>query len=279
MDHSLSLVEVLQRPVPDQAVALQRKEGYRSYPLLEGQLNDSDPLVDVSEYGIAGRSYYSRVSVALEQPIKEVDPPIMVRQSLAEKLADINLYLQQSTEVTKLLGGQVELYIQEGFRSTAVQKKLYGEIFPQLIRHQQPGLTEEQIRHRRDQLVARPGGPGNSPSPHTTGAAIDITLRFTNPDLDYKQRNLLQMGHEGGATTGTALPDYFEGLSKLTPTQLKARRNRRAFYWVMRGALTPGGDSGLVCNPTEWWHWSYGDQMWAALTQAPYAFYGSTENR
>jgi len=33
-------------------------------------------------------------------------------------------------------------------------------------------------------------------------------------------------------------------------------------------------EEGFAPNPTEWWHYSYGDQMWAALTKNSEAFYG-----
>ena len=81
------------------------------------------------------------------------------------------------------------------------------------------------------------------------------------------------MGHKGALTTAAASPDYYEKLDTLNKSEETIKRNRRAFYWIMRGALSPDGDSGLQCNPTEWWHWSHGDQLWAALEQAPYAFY------
>jgi D-alanyl-D-alanine dipeptidase len=35
-------------------------------------------------------------------------------------------------------------------------------------------------------------------------------------------------------------------------------------------------DEGFAAHPDEWWHFSYGDQMWAALTDAPAALYGVT---
>jgi D-alanyl-D-alanine dipeptidase len=30
----------------------------------------------------------------------------------------------------------------------------------------------------------------------------------------------------------------------------------------------------LLSDPTEWWHWSYGDRYWALMTGAPAALYG-----
>jgi D-alanyl-D-alanine dipeptidase len=36
-------------------------------------------------------------------------------------------------------------------------------------------------------------------------------------------------------------------------------------------------EAGFAANPTEWWHFSFGDQMWAKLTGADAALYGGTE--
>lgn len=35
---------------------------------------------------------------------------------------------------------------------------------------------------------------------------------------------------------------------------------------------------GFVNYPGEWWHFSYGDQLWAAYKNKKYAIYGSIDN-
>jgi D-alanyl-D-alanine dipeptidase len=50
----------------------------------------------------------------------------------------------------------------------------------------------------------------------------------------------------------------------------EARANRRLLYWLMR-------EAGFASNPTEWWHFSYGDQMWAQATGTPQALYAGAE--
>lgn len=271
-----SLPATLQRPIPVQTAAHSRKVGYRQYPLLMAHPKNDEPLVDIADYGIAGQSYYSRPNNAAGA-LAEVAPTVYVRRGIARRLADINHALAVSETATKLFGGQVELYVQEGWRSRSTQALLYNEVFPRLIREQQPHMTRQEVLARRDQLIAAPQ-PAESPSPHATGAAIDVTLRYVDSDLGYKPKQIVDMGH-ARISDHTASPDFYEQIKKkkLTAAEKAGRQHRRAFYWIMRGALSPGGDSGLVCNPTEWWHWSYGDQMWAALTEAPFALYGSVE--
>ena len=48
----------------------------------------------------------------------------------------------------------------------------------------------------------------------------------------------------------------------------EARTNRRLLYWVMT-------EAGFANNPTEWWHYSWGDQLWARLMGRPHAHYGA----
>ncbi len=38
-----------------------------------------------------------------------------------------------------------------------------------------------------------------------------------------------------------------------------------------------GVDTGLVCNPTEWWHWGSGDQLAAKVRGDNEAYYSLAE--
>jgi D-alanyl-D-alanine dipeptidase len=197
----------------------------------------------------------------------------MVRQSIAERLVDINYALQQSAEVTALLGGKVELYINEGYRSRKLQRQLYEEIFPELIRKQHPKFTAEQVSKLRSQLIALPPRVG-SPSPHTTGAAIDVRLRYAQPEPGFVPHTGVLLARRQADMGAASWPDYYEYQTDLNKKDQEIQRNRRIFYWIMRGALTEE-ESDFVVNPMEWWHWSYGDQLWAQLTEAPEAFFST----
>lgn len=273
----MNLTTILQHPIPDMTARRARKD-YRSYPLdVDGQRN-SEPLVDIAEFGIAGQSYYSRHNTASGQPISGVGEAVFVRHSVAEKLALINRELQQSQAVTELLGGRVELFVDEGLRSKAVQQKLYAELFPRLIRERNPGISKADALKLRDSVIAKPSNK-TSPAPHATGAAVDVKFRYVQAEQGFVSKGFVDMGHSRGDLGSPTQPDYFERLlkpprPKLQAGQIVAQRHRRVFYWVMRGALI-GDDSGFEVNPNEWWHWSYGDQLWGQLRRAPYAFFGA----
>lgn len=270
----MDLKQILLRPIPDHSEARKLKPSYRDYPILLEGPHAEEPLVDIADYGIAGQAYYSRPNAATDRPVPGVGATIYVRKTIAEKLAAINYELQKSEVVTELLGGKVELYVDEGYRDVSLQATLYDEVFPRLIREQHPDWTEEQVLKRRDELSAKPPkDKDSSPSPHATGAALDLKLRYAQDNPGYVAEVNVNMGHSDADTSHLVNPDYYEHLDTLTGKQKAARQNRRVFYWTMRGALN-GDDSGFVVTPGEWWHWSYGDQLWALLTHAPQAFYG-----
>lgn len=271
----MNLEEVLQQPIPDFRDARRTKHGYREHPFLAIGSHNDEPLVTIDSYGLSGQSYYSRPNNLTDDPIPGIEPTVYVRKSIAEKLSAINYELQKSPVIEELFGRKVELYINEGYRSPELQKKLYDEVFPYILRQQHPEWSVEQVNKRRDELSARPPKKG-APSPHATGAAIDLNVRYLSQDSGYVAGTEVNMGESVTSRHGMADPDYFEHHAVASDEDREAQRNRRIFYWTMRGALN-GDDSGFVVNPTEWWHWSYGDQMWARLNQAPEAFYGLAE--
>ena len=167
----------------------------------------------------------------------------------------------------------VELYVDEGLRPQRVQRKLYNKVFPRLISERFPTMSEAKVLERRNQMIAKPATDPLSPSPHATGAAVDIKLRYAQDTKLFVPGTQVFMGHKPVDMSSVARPDAFERKNIQSDNAQLAQRNRRIFYWIMRGVLCERA-SGLMVNPTEWWHWSYGDQMWAALTHASSAVYG-----
>ena len=92
-------------------------------------------------------------------------------------------------------------------------------------------------------------------SGHATGGAVDVTLWYCGKEID----------------CGSS---YLEFTAK-TPTWSRElsycqRRNRFILYNAMTSA-------GFVNYPLEWWHFCYGDRMYAAYRFEKQAFYGKAE--
>lgn len=93
--------------------------------------------------------------------------------------------------------------------------------------------------------------PVNKPSGHQSGAAVDITMLRDGREFD--------MGNTYGdfGTRGTAHDRVRTLCADLTPGQ---RANRAELSRVMVAA-------GFVNYPEEWWHFSYGDRLWAQISR------------
>jgi len=110
---------------------------------------------------------------------------------------------------------------------------------------------EQQVRR----LWAVPSKDPRTPPPHSTGAAVDLTL------VDQAGQPV-PMGSAIDALGPESHPDHFAADSRQTAAHHNRLRLRQAM-----------GAAGFVMHPWEWWHFSHGDQLWAWQTgqvEAPY---------
>ncbi len=121
----------------------------------------------------------------------------------------------------------------------------------------------EQVCDEVGEFWAAPSLDLRTPPPHSTGGAFDITLAnlFGKP---------LFMGGKIDEIGDVSQPSYYREEARLTP-------NSKAFLWnqrrhILSKVLTA---AGFVQHPNEWWHFSYGDQLWAWRVGKAEAIYGS----
>jgi D-alanyl-D-alanine dipeptidase len=102
--------------------------------------------------------------------------------------------------------------------------------------------------------------------PHSTGGAIDLTICIKETG------HLLEMGSIFDDISEVSHTAYFENNhDPRSFTSTEALKNRRLIYNLMT-------HEGFSSHPKEWWHYSYGDQMWAQITHKQNAFYGYAGN-
>ena len=89
--------------------------------------------------------------------------------------------------------------------------------------------------------------------PHTTGGAVDLTLGWRGA--------VLGLGTDFDAFLPDSAPAALEDDVGST-----ARDLRRLLASLLQA-------EGMTVIGSEWWHWSYGDQYWAARTGTPTAIY------
>ncbi len=152
--------------------------------------------------------------------------------------------------------------IYDAWRSEKVQKVLYHKLHEEIIK-KIPVRDEEEISHLVEKYVALPSDNRKSPSPHLTGGAIDLTI------INAKGKKL-EMGTEFDETKEEAHTDYFERIGQkrgLTKKEKEILENRRLLYHTLIHA-------GFTNYPCEWWHYDFGNQVWAYLSNYKSAFYG-----
>lgn len=257
-----SLLSYRDKPIGDLEVTRELRDGYRDVLIDTAHPLHAEACGDARSYGLEGVNHYYRSdNPPYYEKIPNSLPTMLLRVSVLSRLKAINDRLSE-------IG--LELFLFDGLRPTQVQEYMYKKSVPDLIRRLRPGLTEDELWQEVGKYCAS-GSPTSdkgrvSPSPHLTGAAVDLTVR--NKHLG----DHLYMGSVFDELTDLANPDYFErkklARSHWSVSDEEALRNRRLLYWLMQ-------DLGFANNPTEWWHFSWGDQLWAHVTCQPRAIYGA----
>lgn len=166
-------------------------------------------------------------------------------------------------QAARALPDGLSLVVMDGWRPWRVQQYLFETLYQSLKSHD-PQLEETQLLARTREFVSLPSRDPHAPSPHLTGGAVDVTLC----DADGL---MLEMGTQFDEATPISHTDYFECHPPISDTQtLEARDNRRLLYRVMI-------EAGFTNLPSEWWHFDFGDQLWAWYRGESQALYGPAE--
>lgn len=269
------ITQALLSPIPNmEALRGEKIAGFKEIPIDRAHEAFHEPVVRVADYDIAGQNYYSRPNATVDEPIPGVPRYPTLRRGLAETLDTLNLLIAHPS-VTEFFGSRVELYVEDGLRTTATQAQLFEKEVPALIKRNHPELSDAEVIERRKSIIAAPSTDENRPSPHSTGGAVDVILRYRQTPTPFYngERSKVWIGHHDGDTATTIDPDYYETHLPQSDQDVLAQRNRRAFYSIMTGAAF-NHPTDLAVNPTEIWHWSRGDQLWAKVKGVPNAYYG-----
>jgi zinc D-Ala-D-Ala dipeptidase len=242
------LEEYRNKPIPNLDALREAKKGYRQWPI------EVDPFrvgyADLRDLGIPGANFYHRPD----------NPPYYrsIPGSVAELYLRVGVIDRLLQVALQLRTAGLELFVHDAWRPQAVQTHFHDVWFPSRIRERYPDWDDERVIREVGNYWARGAASEAdldpfSPPPHSTGAATDLTIRTADGDH-------LWMGTIFDDVTERAWPDALERKDLgLSFSDGEAQKNRRLLYWVM-------AEAGFQVNPTEWWHFSYGDQMWAKLT-------------
>ncbi|MGU1277064.1 M15 family metallopeptidase [Pseudomonas aeruginosa] len=164
--------------------------------------------------------------------------------------------------VAAALPGGVRLVVLDAWRPFAVQQYLYDSLSSALAAHY-PRAGEAELERLTRQFVSPPSSSREAPSPHLTGGAVDVTLCDA-------QGRWLDMGSAFDEAVPASYTAYFERLAEPDTRQRRVRDHRRLLYHAML-------DAGFSNLPSEWWHYDFGDQLWAWHTGATQALFGPVQ--
>lgn len=250
-----ALTELRHRPIGDQAPARAARIGFRRrIPIRRDNSLFAEPMAEAQDFGLKGENFYaSPFNPPYWLTVGGAIDRLLLRRSVGEKLARVNARVAQAG---------LELFLFDAWRPRAVQVYFHDVWMPAELKRRHPGLTGEALTAEVERYWAAPSEDENAPAPHATGAAVDLTLRRIGGDP-------LWMGSLFDDVTALANRDRFEQLDagNFSFSDQEAQANRRLLHWLM-------AEEGFAGHPDEWWHFSWGDQMWAALTGAPHAHYG-----
>ena len=174
--------------------------------------------------------------------------PYCLRQGVIKSLLEAQFLLEKRYP-------QWKIKIYDAYRPVGVQQFMVNHTYNCLLKKK--NLQESQLSAQQRQnlwgqvyeLWAAPSLNPKMPPPHSTGAAVDVTIVNDRGET-------LDMGGEIDELHAKSHPDYY--ISDKDDRSQQYQFNRQLLNRVMTNA-------GFCRHPQEWWHFSLGDQMWTWL--------------
>ncbi|OIN08847.1 M15 family metallopeptidase [Oceanisphaera psychrotolerans] len=162
-------------------------------------------------------------------------------------------------QAAELLPEGISLLVLDSWRPYAVQQYLYDTLY-NAIETRWPDKSPTALEQLTREFVSLPSTHPQTPSPHLTGGSVDVTL------ID-EQGLMLDMGTLFDEASSGSHSGAFELLENPTPHEQQIIGHRRLLYRVMTAA-------GFTNLPSEWWHYDFGNQLWAWYSNSTQACYG-----
>jgi len=192
----------------------------------------------------------------LGAPYKDKTSIWKLREEVANRLVKVNDYL-----ISKSC---FNLLIYDTWRPLEVKEFMFKRAFLLECEKSDIDISFENIKSypsilkKVEKFWAYPSYDTRCPPPHSTGGALDVCLSD-------KDGNLVEMGSMVDQMDETSNPYFYASI-----------KNEEAIIWNSRRNLLREvmNKFGFAQHPNEWWHFSYGDQLWAWKNKKTYALYG-----
>ena len=192
----------------------------------------------------------------LGAPYKDKTSIWKLREEVVNRLVKVNDYLISKSSFN--------LLIYDSWRPLEVQEFMFKRAFLLECEKSDIDISFENIKSypsilkKVEKFWAYPSYDTRCPPPHSTGGALDVCLSD-------KDGNLVEMGSMVDQMDETSNPYFFANIKNEEAIIWNSRRN------LLREIMTK---FGFAQHPNEWWHFSYGDQLWAWKNKKANALYG-----
>lgn len=189
--------------------------------------------------------------------------PFRLRESVIIRLIKAQFALQRTEP-------KIRLAVFDAWRPIAVQAFMVDHAIAEECQRRgvdrdqsSQSVAVQEVIEAVGRFWAPPSLDPSTPPPHSTGAAVDLTLAEANGMP-------LSMGGEIDAIGAISEPDHFVEAARENPSS-------EAGLWHQRRRLLADAmvTAGFAQHPHEWWHFSHGDQLWAWRCNKPEAIYGA----
>jgi len=192
----------------------------------------------------------------LGAPYKDKTSIWKLREEVVNRLVKVNDYLKSKSSFN--------LLIYDSWRPLEVQEFMFKRAFLLECEKSDIDISFENrksypsILKKVEKFWAYPSHDTRCPPPHSTGGALDVCLSD-------KDGNLVEMGSMVDQMDETSNPYFYANIKNEEAIIWNTRRN------LLKEIMTK---FGFAQHPNEWWHFSYGDQLWAWKNKKANAFYG-----
>ena len=194
---------------------------------------------------------------ALGAPYEGKNEIWKLREEVVKRLIQVNEYLKSRNNSFNLL-------IYDSWRPIEVQEFMFNRAFILECERLNIDASVEDmelypfVQKQVEKFWAYPAYDEGCPPPHSTGGALDVTL------VD-NFGNIVDMGSRIDQMDEKSKPEYFTNNEKEETIIFSNRRN------LLQEIML---EFEFVQHPNEWWHFSYGDQLWAWKNKKANALYG-----
>ncbi len=222
------------------------------------------PIIDNNEKLI---SIPSNIDLITPHPYLSLGAPYINKSKLWSLREGVVLRLMSANNYLHSINNDYGLILYDSWRPIEVQAYMFYYSFEEECKKRGLNVSSNDmisypdIINEVEKFWAYPSFDKNCPPPHCTGGAIDLAI------VD-KDGNLIDMGCEIDDMHESASPEFYKN-SNYEEAKVWNERRRILNEVMLR--------FGFVQHPNEWWHFSYGDQLWAWKKKNQNAIYGKID--